>query len=573
MTNPYIIYGTVIKNNIEQDSIVVTIENISKVKTLDFSGNGHHATSYVPATSNGKLGYAIEFSNDNHYIDCTNITDASSEFSISLWFLIDDLSAKRNLFFRANGNSLYPRCYINTDGTIGFQYSVDSLTKSIVSINTISTDTWYNLICTIDANSGGKLYINNVEWGSSSHTNTTIDSDIYTMLLGRDSNLSNYMRGMIDEVMLYNKVLSSDERSERYNSGNSAIFNPLDETGLTGYWRFDYPSISTTIDSEGHYIIDDIAQIPTGYTIGDSIRISLEDGTVETFIAASAPEEKQIDFIYNIYTIDTILRKAYSSEYSIDALLKQYIDENYKLDTLLKHLSTDEIYKIDILLKNINNDSDYKLDTLLKGINSKNYKLDTLLKHLSTDEIYKIDALLNSAKDKNYVIDIILTLSSINNVLYNIDILLKKLNINSDYDIDTILRKAYDSEYLIDTLLHHRYTYEYIIDALISLSRHNNYNLDTLFKKYNTDKTYVLDLLLINIINENYTIDTLIKSMNDKTLSIDVLFITMSQTYSIYNIDCIISKSTTYKPTVYATLEKPIGSGKKLTQRITSRET
>lgn len=47
-------------------------------------------------------------------------------------------------------------------------------------------------------------------------------------------------------------------------------------------------------DSAGHYIYSDLAQLPNGYNIGDTIEVSVT-GKSDTFIAASEPEEKEMN--------------------------------------------------------------------------------------------------------------------------------------------------------------------------------------------------------------------------------------------------------------------------------------
>ncbi len=59
----------------------------------------------------------------------------------------------------------------------------------------------------------------------------------------------------------------------------------------------EYP-ITTTTDSSGNYIFDDLAQLPYGYSIGDTVEVSIS-GASKSFIAGF-PEENQIDFnVYN----------------------------------------------------------------------------------------------------------------------------------------------------------------------------------------------------------------------------------------------------------------------------------
>jgi hypothetical protein len=47
-------------------------------------------------------------------------------------------------------------------------------------------------------------------------------------------------------------------------------------------------------DADGHYLYDDLNQLPNNYSPGDTIQVSVT-GKSNTFIAASEPEEKLMD--------------------------------------------------------------------------------------------------------------------------------------------------------------------------------------------------------------------------------------------------------------------------------------
>jgi hypothetical protein len=47
-------------------------------------------------------------------------------------------------------------------------------------------------------------------------------------------------------------------------------------------------------DAEGHYIYDDLWDLPNHYSSGNTIRVSVT-GKSDTFVAASEPEEKQMN--------------------------------------------------------------------------------------------------------------------------------------------------------------------------------------------------------------------------------------------------------------------------------------
>ncbi len=189
--------------------------------TNDSSGYGNNGTmSGDPSYVEGMFGKALEF-DGNDYINCGNNDGLinSEEMTIEAWFKVDSLSSRRNLFYRFNGNSLYPRAFINTSGTITVQYRIDGATKTISSTRTVETGSWYHCIVTIDITKGGKLYINTEEWGSHSDTGGSITGGSYSRIIGYDSNLSSYFSGIIDEVRIYNQSLSLAEIQQLYAQG------------------------------------------------------------------------------------------------------------------------------------------------------------------------------------------------------------------------------------------------------------------------------------------------------------------------------------------------------------------
>ncbi len=53
-------------------------------------------------------------------------------------------------------------------------------------------------------------------------------------------------------------------------------------------------SDTRTTDADGHYVYDDIAQLPNSYSPGDTIQVSVP-GKSDSFVATSEPEERLMD--------------------------------------------------------------------------------------------------------------------------------------------------------------------------------------------------------------------------------------------------------------------------------------
>ena len=112
-------------------------------------------------------------------------------------------------------------------------YHYDTNWRTITSNTTLVADTWYHFALTWDLSSTtGNLYINGVFDNQNTSFNqvTYLSTPVYIGTYGP----SVYFEGNIDEVSVFNKVLTPTEISSIYNSGV-----PTDISSLSpvGYWR------------------------------------------------------------------------------------------------------------------------------------------------------------------------------------------------------------------------------------------------------------------------------------------------------------------------------------------------
>jgi hypothetical protein len=142
------------------------------------------------------------------------------------------------------------------DGTLEFVLVDDagSMVK-IEQTNTIALDnTWHHIVWT-DNNGTATIYIDGVpDSANFSYTRSgtfTLDRTI----LGADHNGNFAFSGQIDEVRMYNRVLTAGEVSSLYGSGavkfTTSSVNLAQGTtlanGLVGHWTFDGPDVTTTV--------------------------------------------------------------------------------------------------------------------------------------------------------------------------------------------------------------------------------------------------------------------------------------------------------------------------------------
>lgn len=112
----------------------------------------------------------------------------------------------------------------------------------------VGAGAWHHLVYAVNNSTGAsKIY---VDGGLNASCNGSVQSYTYSNLqLGVRQNSIDYFNGFIDDVRIYNRVLSATEIAAQYNSYNSQInlrSSPGNSTaagninqGLVGYWNFN----------------------------------------------------------------------------------------------------------------------------------------------------------------------------------------------------------------------------------------------------------------------------------------------------------------------------------------------
>jgi len=192
----------------------------------------------MPAVGSFSNIYSTEYDGVDQYITLSTSTTHSDNLSISLW-IKGSSSALENLvggtgIFTYFG-SLWSGFYINNGGW-----------KNMMSAGFFD-GTWKHAVITIENNSTVKGYENGVL--KSTYTFTGITNNTISKIGRFGSSGIRYYTGQLDEVALFNTVLSASDVSDIYNSG---VPNDLSGySSLTNWWRFEEGSGTTAIDSKG----------------------------------------------------------------------------------------------------------------------------------------------------------------------------------------------------------------------------------------------------------------------------------------------------------------------------------
>ncbi|OGN10715.1 MAG: hypothetical protein A3B91_03460 [Candidatus Yanofskybacteria bacterium RIFCSPHIGHO2_02_FULL_41_29] len=216
----------------------------------DLSGNGNNGrlTSMDPATdwvdSKTGLGTALDFDGSNDYVDMgtPSTLNLTSNFSLSAWVRISTV---------ANANQIISKGYdaLNTQwemktttagGNVSLQTFVNPSSFGVQSISTLSANTWTHIVGTRDATTW-RIYWNGVLDNSNVSTGPTATAEKVAVGAVMSSGApTQFWNGLIDEVRIYNRVLSATEIKRLYNLTQPKIATVPLSNGLVGYWDFNF---------------------------------------------------------------------------------------------------------------------------------------------------------------------------------------------------------------------------------------------------------------------------------------------------------------------------------------------
>lgn len=222
--------------------------DLSGTTVYDRSGKGSNGTlTNSPTKSIGKIGQGMSFNGTNQYIDVpyANLDfEYNAPFSISGWVnLIDVSNTTPALLGRFSGaiskgiglilprssisGLLYGACNpLNSNSAILMLAS--GINNTALSVETPTSSvlpgSWKHIVATYDGSSlvsGTKIYVDGASQALTTCFNTLGSNSIRPGInwhIG-DDYTSDYVKGSLDEVRIYNRVLSQAEVSALYNAG------------------------------------------------------------------------------------------------------------------------------------------------------------------------------------------------------------------------------------------------------------------------------------------------------------------------------------------------------------------
>ncbi len=242
----------------------------------DLTGGGNDASSAGNLSlTAGKIGQATTFNGSaSATLDAGSALPLVGDISISVW--VFPFRNNGVTYLISKGISADIPYQIVTDSSaspkINFlRYDDLSPTIDLTSNSSLQLNAWNHIAVTSNQNSDSLIYINGIQDAANTgtHAPTDIGSDLY---FGSFNGASNFFEGKMDDIRIYNRVLSTQEVKKLYNAGQAkqGVSTKKRELGLAGYWTFDNKDINWA----GNTIQDTSGNGNTGTLTGMSAAIT-----------------------------------------------------------------------------------------------------------------------------------------------------------------------------------------------------------------------------------------------------------------------------------------------------------
>ncbi len=219
---------------------------------LDASGNGHNGTfNNGSKLSSGKVGTGVYFDGLDDDISIPDSDDFNlKNFSISFWFYRYDNDYSR---FISQQSSDYWIVGIRNspNNDLYFNSSIDGYSPSVNTGVMPENNAWNHITFSRDTeNDVIKLYLN----GSLVHQSPTSNNDSYelnqSIRLGSYNGINHFLSGHLDEVAIFNEVVSDSDVLKIFNQQNK-LFS--DMTGLSPLWTPKWEQLVGYWSMDGHW--------------------------------------------------------------------------------------------------------------------------------------------------------------------------------------------------------------------------------------------------------------------------------------------------------------------------------
>jgi hypothetical protein len=168
----------------------------------------------------------LAFNGSSSYVSLANLDVPGSAITLAAWIKADTLGdSDPRIISKANGSGEQDHYFmLGTTSVSGvsrlrFRLKTNGSTKTLIaSSGNVPTGQWVHAVATYNG-ATMRLYLNGVLVGSMSAAGTiTVNSGI-PVAIGRNPQAYGPFDGIIDQVRIYNRELTTSELGSLYNSG------------------------------------------------------------------------------------------------------------------------------------------------------------------------------------------------------------------------------------------------------------------------------------------------------------------------------------------------------------------
>lgn len=208
------------------------LEELSGTR-YDCVGTNHLTDNNNVAGVIGKVGYCGQFvASSNRFLSCASspqVQGGDHSYTISCWFRETSFPSSANFTLvskdqNGGGKREYTLEHNKNTGSLRFYVAkaVDSLVIVDSTFSPISAETWYHAVAWVDATAKTiSVSVNNNTPQTTTYTGSLQAASTSPFEIGAQAYAAfeDYFDGEIDEVCLWNRALSSQERTTLYQSG------------------------------------------------------------------------------------------------------------------------------------------------------------------------------------------------------------------------------------------------------------------------------------------------------------------------------------------------------------------
>ena len=176
-----------------------------------YNGTLRNGAAWAP----GRYAGGVSFDGVNDYISLPAINASGSGLTVAMWVRTSSFQPSDQQFLsKATGTSEQQHDWmlgLSSGRRLRFRLRSNAVTSTLTANSgDLPQNTWYHATATYDG-TRMRLYVNGVEVGSTSKSGAVAMNPNVPVNLGRNSGGGRYMKGVLDDVRIYNRALTPAE--------------------------------------------------------------------------------------------------------------------------------------------------------------------------------------------------------------------------------------------------------------------------------------------------------------------------------------------------------------------------